>query len=88
MNQNIGDIADIVQKTKINPSNFQQLFSNGNLIAFVDGGHWVNVKGTVPDGGQTWVKLYDSEVGYYEQLLSDFSNRCGANNYFIQAISQ
>ncbi len=55
------------------------LLARGQVIAHVDGDHWVRVLGPVDEGGITWVRIYDPARGAYEQLLVSFLIRAGEN---------
>ncbi|MGH7138395.1 MAG: hypothetical protein ACREHD_21810, partial [Pirellulales bacterium] len=60
------------------------LLARGDVIAHVDGNHWVRVVSEFSQNGQEWVRIFDSGVGaYYDQLLTSFMTRVGADNAVI-----
>jgi len=83
LRSNLGGIATVTIQSKLQRSAFQQLFQKGNVVALVDGGHWVEVSGVIQDGSDTWVKVYDPLCGTYQQSLAAFASRCGVDNHFV-----
>jgi hypothetical protein len=68
----------------VSDAGLKQLLSRGSVLAHVDGNHWVRVTDLVERGGKDWVRILDSgRGGYYDQLLSFFIERTGADNVMI-----
>ena len=82
LDRNLKDTAVNIMRG-VRESDLLQYLTQGTVVAHVDGNHWVRVLGTVQDGNSTWVQIYDPARGNYEQLLSSFITRSGANNEMI-----
>lgn len=59
------------------------LLSRGQVIAHVNGDHFVRPLKVFEEQGVKWVRIYDPARGYYDQLLDSFITRTGANNQMV-----
>jgi len=53
LRNNLTGIATVARQSRLSKANYQQLFAQGNVVALVDRGHWVQVSGIVQDGNDT-----------------------------------
>ncbi|MCE9567336.1 MAG: hypothetical protein K8U57_35490 [Planctomycetes bacterium] len=74
LGRNLPDAA-VVPAYGINEAQIVDYVRRGEVIAAVDGNHWVRVTGTFQEGNATWVRVYDPARGNYEQLLTSFTTR-------------
>lgn len=85
----INDGAIAMRRTGVNDEELVKMLTRGQVIAHVDGNHWVRPLSAFTRNGKTWVRVYDSgRGGSYDQLLDSFMTRPTASTPWIQIVGE
>ena len=69
-----------ISQRGLSESQLSNWLSRGSVLSHVDGNHWVRVTNVIEREGHQWARIFDSGVGgSYDQLLTSFMTRRGAN---------